>query len=328
MYRFSTVRMSKVLVLSQATLEISTDYLCKWMRYFKMPYVRLNGEDLFELEILSELPQNEEVGIAWYRRRIHAFPGLQYEFKDAHFENKRTLGDFFNAEFRTLFNYILEKIAPPKWVNDPAMSMRLNKLFVLQLAEEKGLAIPKTEVLTTKKAVADFISQYPQAIIKPLSEVIFLEDSKDMHYNMLSKLLDAKGLKYVPERFFPSLIQEAVAKKMEIRVFYLYGKFYAMAIYSQNNKNTKNDFRNYDHKRPNRTVPYQLPSPISAKLEALMQALGFNTGSIDLILTPQGEYVFLEINPEGQFGMVSHPCNYYLEREMALTFKHKISNEA
>ena len=59
-----------------------------------------------------------------------------------------------------------------------------------------------------------------------------------------------------------------------------------------------------------------------------MQALGFNTGSIDLILTPQGEYVFLEINPEGQFGMVSHPCNYYLEREMALTFKHKISDEA
>ncbi|MDM1050110.1 hypothetical protein [Sphingobacterium hotanense] len=59
-----------------------------------------------------------------------------------------------------------------------------------------------------------------------------------------------------------------------------------------------------------------------------MKGLGFNTGSIDLILTPDGDYVFLEINPEGQFGMVSHPCNYFLEREMAIIFKKKISNEA
>ncbi len=46
-----------------------------------------------------------------------------------------------------------------------------------------------------------------------------------------------------------------------------------------------------------------------------------------MILTPEGKYVFLEINPEGQFGMVSHPCNYYLERELALTFINKISYE-
>ncbi|WP_293933429.1 hypothetical protein [Sphingobacterium sp. UBA6645] len=59
-----------------------------------------------------------------------------------------------------------------------------------------------------------------------------------------------------------------------------------------------------------------------------MKGLGFNTGSIDLILTPDGDYVFLEINPEGQFGMVPHPCNYFLEREMAIIFKKKISNEA
>ena len=29
------------------------------------------------------------------------------------------------------------------------------------------------------------------------------------------------------------------------------------------------------------------------------------------------QYVFLEVNPEVQVGMVSYPCNYYLEKKLA-----------
>jgi hypothetical protein len=34
-------------------------------------------------------------------------------------------------------------------------------------------------------------------------------------------------------------------------------------------------------------------------------------------MTKKGEYVFLEVNPIGQFGMVSAPCNYNLEKKIA-----------
>lgn len=47
--------------------------------------------------------------------------------------------------------------------------------------------------------------------------------------------------------------------------------------------------------------PYQLPQSIEAKLLELMKKLGLNYGAIDLILTPNNEYVFLEINPVGEF---------------------------
>lgn len=320
--------MSKVLILSQASFETSTDYLCKWLAYYAIPYLRMNGEDLFTVNSLSELPQNEDFSLVWYRRRIHRFPNVNYSFREEHFENKKALSDFLNAEFKALFFYITEKIDLNKWVNNPFVFNRINKLHVLQLAKENGIQIPETEVMTSKSVLEGFLNKYPKLIIKPLSEVIFLEDTAESHFNMLSKIVEEKTLKYVPDRFFPSLVQQAIEKKMEIRVFYLYGKCYSMAIYSQNNKNTKTDFRNYDNKRPNRTVPFQLPSHMEHKLKNLMECLGFNTGSIDLILTPEGEYVFLEVNPEGQFGMVSHPCNYYLEREMALAFKTKISHEA
>jgi glutathione synthase/RimK-type ligase-like ATP-grasp enzyme len=35
-----------------------------------------------------------------------------------------------------------------------------------------------------------------------------------------------------------------------------------------------------------------------------MHKLGLNFGAVDMILTPDGRYVFLEINPNGQWGWV------------------------
>jgi D-alanine-D-alanine ligase-like ATP-grasp enzyme len=49
-----------------------------------------------------------------------------------------------------------------------------------------------------------------------------------------------------------------------------------------------------------------------------MQKLKLNTGSIDMIYTNDSKFIFLEVNPVGQFGMVSKPCNYNLEKKIAL----------
>ena len=76
------------------------------------------------------------------------------------------------------------------------------------------------------------------------------------------------------------------------------------------------DFRHYDFDIPNRSVPFQLPHLIEKKIHKLFKALGLNTGSVDLIKSQKGEFVFLEINPMGQFGMVSYPCNYQLEKKV------------
>ena len=48
-----------------------------------------------------------------------------------------------------------------------------------------------------------------------------------------------------------------------------------------------------------------------------MERTGLITGSLDFILTPSGEYVFLEVNPSGQYDMISKPCNYHLDKAIA-----------
>ena len=42
-----------------------------------------------------------------------------------------------------------------------------------------------------------------------------------------------------------------------------------------------------------------------------------NCGSLDFILNKNLDYVFLEVNPVGQFEQVSRPGNYFLERKIA-----------
>ena len=81
-----------------------------------------------------------------------------------------------------------------------------------------------------------------------------------------------------------------------------------MAIFSQEIEQTKVDFRKYSKEIPNRYVPYDLPKTISMKLKRLMDNLKLNSGSIDLVYTKDEDYYFLEVNPVGQFAMVSEPC--------------------
>ena len=47
--------------------------------------------------------------------------------------------------------------------------------------------------------------------------------------------------------------------------------------------------------------PFQLPEKVGKQMLQLMDQLGMNYGAVDLILTPENEYVFLEVNPVGEF---------------------------
>jgi glutathione synthase/RimK-type ligase-like ATP-grasp enzyme len=130
-----------------------------------------------------------------------------------------------------------------------------------------------------------------------------------------------------PSNFYPTLFQEYLEKEYELRIFYCFGKLYSMAIFSQNDKQTEIDFRQYNYDKPNRNVPYKLPKLISQKIVKLMNYFGCKTGSIDMVKTKDGRYVFLEINPVGQFGMTSKPCHYYIEKVLAIQLIKTDKNE-
>lgn len=191
-----------------------------------------------------------------------------------------------------------------------------NKLTTLFLAQQTGLNIPPTIIATQKENLIGFIQKNGDCITKAISSMFKIETSNYFR-TIGTQLVTDKMIDSLDNIFFPTLLQKKISKIFELRIFYLKGKFYPMAIFSQNDEQTQLDYRNYNRVKPNRNIPFILPKDIETKLQKLMDKLDLDTGSIDIMVTPEGEYVFLEVNPTGQFGWVSENCNYYLEEKIA-----------
>jgi ATP-GRASP peptide maturase of grasp-with-spasm system len=274
----------------------------------------------------------DEVKAVWFRRwlalRRHETTGLLAAAAPAEMAGAATPGDsrasqqlehhlrrHLTLELRKLSDALFARFGDRPWLSHPGRASPA-KLDVLLRASRLGLATPDTLVTTERDELQRFCARHGTVITKPIGEAEPFPDAGRRHF-MYTAALDLNAVARLPERFPPSLFQERLEKAYELRVFYLDGACYAMAIFSQSDARTRLDFRHYNHRRPNRTVPYRLQPATAKKLEQLMRELALDSGSIDLIRTPDRREVFLEINPVGQFGMVSKPCNYHLERKVA-----------
>lgn len=333
-----------ILILSQSENETTTEDVIDWLWRWDIPCYRLNGDDLDASGHLAlELDQTgvnmpipgldcEQVQRVWFRRWRLARPFLQgpilhkEQWQRGSRDPGRVLEQQLVGETDVLSGYIRSKLSG----TDPlgkSPQARLNKLAVLEAARECGLTIPATLVTDNKAVLANFRTKYAAGVItKPLSDATFYDFTEGAWGTYTAEVDDAL-IEELPDPFFPSLFQEKLPKRYELRVFFLRGRLWSMAIFSQANLLTQVDFRRYDHEHPNRTVPYALPNDIAEAIISLMQRIKLDTGSIDLIRDTSGRYIFLEINPAGQFGMVSKPCNYFLEREVAAVLASETTSD-
>lgn len=300
-----------ILLISNENDQTTNDVI-DWLRYFNARWERLNGEDLIDGEKHSYLLQigteknnleqlHPNINCIWFRR---FYPDYSKEVG--------SFDEYLNDELKILKEYILT--GDIKVFGNT--THRTNKLAALSTAKEVGLKIPGTAIVNNKKDFCTFLKRYPSVITKPITETLDYNKGNN-DYTLYTNEVTVDYLDRIPSKFFPTLIQEKIAKNFEIRTFFWKERCYSMAIFSQENENTTIDFRRYDRKRPNRNVPYQLPHEIEGKISALMERIKLNSGSIDLIKDIDGNFVFLEVNPNGQFGMVSYPCNYKLEMIIA-----------
>ncbi len=214
-------------------------------------------------------------------------------------------------EFKTIVSFFYKQIAK-KCLGNP-MLQPLNKLEQLEIAQHVGLKIPVTIVNSTKKHLMESrIKDNLVFITKSIQENVLYQQSAKIHYDLKVNELDETA---VSDFYFPSLFQESIQKLMEIRVFYLDGAFYSIAMLLCASKQMVVDYRRATSQI--RYAKYTLPAEVQIKLKQLMKRLGLNTGSIDLMLTVKGDYYFLEVNPTGQIGWVSDYGNYCLEEKIA-----------
>ena len=304
----------------------TTNNVIDWLLFYQQPFIRISSNNLIEYTnvtignsinnitfcIEGKSYKFSNFKAIWYRRGWVV--SKSYNFDSENNEINKEINKQLYTEISTLNNYFistLEKLS----INSPN-DLYLSKLDALEKASRIGIKIPNTLITSKKEDLLNFKKQYLNIITKNYSQGVFINYNQSNLYSLTTIVTD-RMIKSLPPNFFPMMFQEMIPKEFELRIFFIEDEFYSSAIFSQNDEKTKIDFRNYNNSKPNRTPPFALPNFIRKKLQFLMSDLNLNSGSIDIIVDKNGDYVFLEVNPIGQFAQVSSPCNYYLERKMA-----------
>jgi ATP-GRASP peptide maturase of grasp-with-spasm system len=319
-----------ILILSQDRWELTTEEVQDWIETLGGDCIRLNGEDLNGQESLTLSIDGDksdllmiiggrevrlgDIGAVWMRR-WHMYRNLSFLDDVNQPALARDIRQHLVEEIRSLTTALGIILAKKPHLALPHQR-RVNKCESLILAKNVGLDVPATLITNHKSVLQDFKQRHGRIIAKSVAEGrSFFHHGTE--FSMYTSELEQSDIDQAPTNFFPTLVQELLVKEFDVRTFYLAGSCYSMAIFSQQDQQTTIDFRRYNDMHPNRTIPYRLPDDVELKIEEFMNASDLITGSLDFVRTRDGRHVFLEVNPVGQFKMVSEPCNYRLEKIVA-----------
>ncbi|MDD2634031.1 MAG: grasp-with-spasm system ATP-grasp peptide maturase [Bacteroidales bacterium] len=325
-----------MMLIQSTSTDPSTINIIKWLCKNEQQFIRIDDTafvtniNILDSNYIVELNNGtiintSEITSYWYRRGEFSLLLRSQKTQNENF-NKEYNNYIFREKKSLLELFIFHLKYHIYSIGDSASCVYVNKNINLLIAQKIGLNIPKFIVTTSKNDLMLFYNKCKNIITKSINES-FSFRKKEAIYPIFTEKIDDLVLKNIPDNFESTLFQEEIQKKFEVRSFYLKGKFYSMAIFSQKDKQTKVDFRKYNDDLPNRNIPFKLPKNIELKLTKLMNELKYESGSIDIIYGLDNKFHFLEINPIGQFGMVSYPCNYYLEREICNSLINHTQNE-
>ena len=211
----------------------------------------------------------------------------------------------------------LDALHDARWVNNLERQRDAeNKQRQLRLAARAGLRVPRTLVTNDPVAARQFFAETEGQTVAKLLRPLAVSMNADLPFVYTNRVREEDLAGAETLRHSPMVFQELIPKECELRVACVAGEAFAGALDASGTSRGHTDWR---RAAPDecRWQKAQLPSEVVTGLQALMLELGLVFGAVDLICTPSGEYVFLEVNPGGEWGM--------LERDLGLPISEAIA---
>lgn len=200
------------------------------------------------------------------------------------------------------------------WISPPdAMRTASLKPLQLALARELGMEVPRSLLSNDPAVISKFICSAPARVIfKTLQSPIVADDAA-----CFTTVLDASSLDSLESvRLSGGIFQDYVEKKLELRVIVIGDEVIAFEIHSQDREESRIDWRQVPPIEMVHRV-HCLPVEIEEQIRKFVAAFGLEFSAMDLILTPDNRYVFLENNPGGQFGWLETSTGVPLTAKLA-----------
>lgn len=210
---------------------------------------------------------------------------------------------------------IASLIPEDAWLNGLRNAWRAeSKLLQLQIASTVGFQVPAT-VLTNKWESVQQLAQDRDVVYKTFRGQ--LETSTENRI-VFTRRLDPHTLSTLRQaQPWPGLYQEYVPATREWRITVVGDKAFSAAIHARGD--AKVDWRKHQFSNDVRFTNEDLPPAVEAACIELVATLGLRYGAIDLIERSDGEFLFLEVNPNGQYG--------WLETQLGLPISEAIAQQ-
>jgi glutathione synthase/RimK-type ligase-like ATP-grasp enzyme len=300
------------LLIFSSKVDIATDHVILKLENRGAKFFRINAED-FPMETRANFrptagPELQwlgtkgaaidfsEVKSVWFRR--HRLSAMPAEMEKAHQEYALREADWF---VKGIIYSLDDPDRGVRWMNHPGRAQFAeSKIYQLTVAKRLGLCVPQTLISNDPTAIRHFWKGTDgNAIAKPLRLGYF--DFGDRQTCVFTtQVSEADLVEDEPLKVAPVIYQRLIRKAYDIRVTVVGTEIFAAAIDSQSIPSAVVDWRQSQTADLPHSV-HKLPDEIRNKCLSYMRALGLSFGAIDLILTPGGEYVFLEINSSGQW---------------------------
>lgn len=251
-----------------------------------------------------------EVKAVWYRKlwKTETPEGLDPAFIPV-----------YHQEYTTMRDVLFHALRNVPWINPIGQDHLIasDKYWQLSEAAACGLVIPESLFSNDAAEVnAFFHTTCKGQMIAKLHGTL----SRSMSGNAAffpTTLITEKDLSHLDElTYCPMIFQRAIPKAYELRVIYINGHFFSGRIDAQASVKGSTDWRiandvqlSWEH--------YELPKEIAQPLTELMLRLRLSFGAIDIIREENGQYVFLEVNPQGEWGMLERDLHYPISENIA-----------
>ncbi len=302
--------------------DVTTDFIVKRLTEIKVPFYRLNTEDLLKKNILNFDFDNNSFSLIDLEKKlsidllkVKSVYFRRPQMPEVLLGDKLTTGEieFVRTELAYTLEGLYKVLRGSFWISSvDAIREAENKIYQLQLAKSIGFKIPPS-LITNDPIVATQFNANHTTIIKPIKSGL-LDDSDGDKVIFTSKVKDFEA-ESNRIKACSTYFQKFIDKAADIRVTVVGDKTFPALIESQEFSETQVDWRRGENIKLN-YKKIVLPEHIELLCLLLTRKLRLKFGAIDLVIDKLGNYYFLEINPNGQWAWIEKQLDYNISEEI------------
>ncbi|MEZ9575319.1 RimK family alpha-L-glutamate ligase [Vibrio sp. 10N.261.55.F4] len=266
--------------------DLTTDYVVRELKLRGVSYVRLNTETLNEhrCSIGYDSIDDWKIGDINGKKVTSAYFRRPCPTTTSHPTLTEGESEYLDMEWLSFLKSIYYRL-DRKWLSSPTnIALAEDKPRQLLLASSLGFNVPQgiitNDVFTVMARTAN-----ENLIAKPLRQALLKEKNESVVFTSQIPTLTPEYDESIG--FAPSIYQQEISKKYDVRVTVVGDKVFPVAIWSQTSEKTKVDWRQggridllHEH--------IDIPDDLKMKCIRLVRSLNLRFGAIDLVCDLDG----------------------------------------